>query len=371
MVDDQVEANFLELVEAAESRGRVAAQLAIWAKTQGLTVDDVVSGQNVSYSSEDIAAANEILSGSAQTVEETGAEEPVSAATEPTPAVGEDTSVADDEPAPAPDDSGEEKSTSFSLLTLAILVFVLAFLAAALAAGVNFVQRTQRSTPPKSRQPTASGSAANGVKKPTRRGDTIIMPQKEMAKTLTLTCEKGPHAGRTVTINRSTILGKSRIAVKTVDRPGVSTPHLYVYWTEAGLEVKDLNSESGTSQSSGPLTEKFNSIPYNNSLTLGNEIVLITRANGIECNGDVLNMEDKGLIISRYSLAVQALGYQDNRISDPHCLISIEGTKYEIKDLQSSNGVTLNSHKLGTLAEELFNDDDIQIGESVFRCRIG
>lgn len=359
-VDGMVSGPLLQLLERLQTRETPddsAAQLAIWAVYQGRSVTEVMADLKTPPPAADAAAAAELIaglpSGSPEASEDSGAPDAPDAP--------------DDQPPPdAADDGG------ISLGTIVIGVLVLAGIVVALAAAATMANRKRTHdddevavaspVPPSSARPAPAPRPAPRPAPPAPRPPRTDTISIDIAAPLILHADDG----RQLSISEDTVISRLPVAVQVLRLAGLSSPHVYLYWTDSDVQIRDLNSEAGATLDGRPLGQKRVGAPFGSTLLLAGVVALTLQRDGIQVEGRTYPATAGDMIISREPLAVLALGDADRKISTPHCLIRRLGDDFAVRDLNSSNGVVVDGAKTGTDEKVLGPDGKLQLGQTTF-----
>ena len=349
-----------ELLERAAAGDLVAApalQLAVWAAAGGQAPADINAGLNAPYATADVTTAQALLA---------GLNLPQATPSEP----GAMTVVA---PTDIPDEGGNN-TTGGGLTRLLVwgglgILLVAAIITAVVAAS----QRPKRAAVEPALRPDgrAPRIVTNGNRleyPPVARPPTETLGQVG----LTLVGDDGPHTGHTFTVTEDTVIARSPIAVLELPLTGLYSPHVCLYWSATGIEVKDLNSAGGAELDGRPLGREFTVAGVGSRLRLAGTIMAELRADAIVVNGARYSAPPGNVILSRKPLSVYVLGEADKGVSDPHCIILREGGQFVIRDLNSRNGVHLNDMPIGRANEVIPDGALLRLGKTtLFRCSLG
>lgn len=370
-LDGLAAAPVLELLGRAEAAGlsdAPAVQLAVWAAATGRSPAEVNDGLNVPYPDDALTTAQALMAGlavptpmvlstSAATVA------PATPATT-TPAGGEDADTAD---------------TSGGLLRFLLLGILGVVVLAAVIAGVTILgQRKKPAAKARAEAQAVTDQPPRSHTNGSRRQQNSVADQRPPTElygqgSLKLSCTDGPYAGRTFTVTEDTVVSRRAITVLPLSLPGIYAPHVCLYWTADGIEVKDLNSAGGTKLDGGSLQERrFTKVPYGSVLRLGGATAVQVHADGLLVNNTHYPAAAGDVILSGKPLAISALGDGDKSVSSPHCLLLREMGQFAVRDLNSSGGVKVNDKPIGP-ANTILNDADrLSIGDlTVFVCSFG
>lgn len=354
--------SLLERLQARETPDDYAAQLAIWAVHQGRSVADIVAVLNTPPPAADAAAAAELVAGLPTA-------DPADPADPAGPAETDESSATAEPNPPAETGSKEE---GISLGAIAIGALALVGIVIALAAGVTLANR--KHAPAESEEsvaavapavpPVASRPARPAPVPPSppakprpQRTDTVSI---DLSAPLVLLAANGQK----LPIGDDTLVSRLSVPVQALRHAGLSSPHVYLYWTDNDVQVRDLNTEGGTSLNGRPLGRERTDAPFGGTLTLAGGVTLILQRDGIQVGDRFYPAPSGDMIISREPLAVLALGDDDRGISIPHCLIKRGGDDLVVRDLNSSNGVLIDGKKIGSDEQVIRPGGVLQLGKT-------
>lgn len=374
-LDGLAAAPVLELLGRAEAAGlsdAPAVQLAVWAAATGRSPAEVNDGLNVPYPDDALTTAQALVAGLAVP---TPLVLPPSATTASSAASATTATTATTTPA----SGGEDADTSGGPLRFLLLGVVGVVVLAAVIAGATVLG--QRKKPDAQARAEARAVTAQPPRSHTngnRRPQNSVADQRPPTElygqgSLKLSCTDGPYAGRTFTVTEDTVMSRRSITVLPLSLPGIYAPHVCLYWTADGVEVKDLNSAGGTKLDGGSLQERrFTKTPYGSILRLGGATAVQVHADGLLVNNTHYPAAAGDVILSGKPLAISVLGEGDKSVSSPHCLLLREMGQFAVRDLNSSGGVKVNDKPIGP-ANTILNDADrLSIGDlTVFVCSLG
>lgn len=334
----------------------LAAQLAVWAVYANRSVDDVNAGLAAPMTTEDVAAARQLVAGLP--------------APPPSPTSAQGTGETLEPDATATPENGGSNGGSFPFGLLLGGVVVVA------AAVISIAYIAQRKSPSPAMAedvyPAATGGAAKPKpvpppKKASARSDKPITESIDRATGLTLVGTSGPLAGARLVIEQAAIVARNDVPVQALHRDGLTSPHVYLYWSTQDVSVRDLNSD-GTSLESPPLdpNDKVPRVAFGSSIRLGGRVSVALTVDGIQLGDRIIPAPAGQMILSRDPLPVRVVGEADKRVSNPHCLVRREGANYLIRDLNSSNGVWLNGERIGAAEATIPPGAVVQLGDSQF-----
>lgn len=365
-LDGLAEAPVLELLSRVEAAGlsdAPAVQLAVWAAATGRSPAEVNDGLNVPYPDAALTTAQALVAGLA--VPTTMVESTSVTLVAPTQAGGDEVT-----------DTSDSSGGPLRFLLLGIGGVVL--LAAAITAATILGQRKKPDVKTPAQALAVTDQPPRSHTNGSRRQQGGLAPQRPPTEvlgpgSLKLSCTDGPYAGRTFTVTEDTVVSRRPVTVSHLSLPGLYAPHVCLYWTADGVEVKDLNSAGGTKLDGGSLQErKFTKVPYGSVLRLGGTTAVQLHADGLLVDNTHYPAAAGDVILSGKPLAVNALGDGDKSISSPHCLFLREMGQFAVRDLNSSGGVKVNDKPIGP-ANTILNDADVVcIGDlTVFVCSLG
>lgn len=363
-VGEKIEGDVLSILEQADAiaaPGNYGVQLAVWSITQNEPLDQIVANLPAPPSEADVAAARQLLGTvpSGEVLDQTTINPP-----SPT---SEEVSEAETEGDNPTVETTPEASVSLPLGSLFVGVVGLALLAALAATGFSAMKKRERAEPEPAPKAPDAGSGAPIEPRPATKRDVTTTLDPNAVEKLTLKGLSGPHAGRKLIIDKDTVLARSSLSVQVVEERGLSSPHLYLFWSDSGVLIKDLNSAKGTVYGDLVLgNRKVEEVPFGQSVTVAGNLTLVVSKDGAKIGNRKYPAAAGGMLLTQKPLSVVALGNDDRGISDPHCLITREGSHFKIMDLNSTNGVKVDGRQLENAAVAIPPDSKIELGGSVF-----
>lgn len=187
-----------------------------------------------------------------------------------------------------------------------------------------------------------------------------------------LAAVQGTLSGVVIPVDDEVIVSRSPIHWVAVPDATVSAPHAALDLGDEPGRVKDLGSKNGTRLGQAALGAGYADLPA------GQPAGIAIGSLGLELQGRALRVirgpqQGKSfslpaafITLSRREIPVFVTGAADSRISDAHALISVDGDRLTIKDLNSSNGTRVNQSRL-TGAVQLNPGDIVEIGATSFK----
>jgi len=356
-----VEEPLLALVarlQALEAPDDYAAQLAVWSVNQGRSVAEIVADLNTPPPAAAAAAAAELVA---------GLPTPAAAPVDPGESDAPPDAAASDATAESVNANGGE---GIPLGTIAIGALVLVGIVIGLAAVVTLANR-KRAPAESDPGDVAAPAAPAAAPRPARPAPAAPPPprQPRPPRTETVSIDLSTPLvllaanGRQLPINENTLVSRQSVPVLPLRLVGLSSPHVYLYWRDNDVEIRDLNTEGGTSLDGRPLGRERAEAPFGGTLTLAGGVTLTLQRDGIRVGERFYPAPSGEVIISREPLPVLALG-DDRGVSIPHCLIRREGDDLFVRDLNSSNGVLLDGTKIGRDEQLVRPGGVLQLGKT-------
>ncbi len=158
----------------------------------------------------------------------------------------------------------------------------------------------------------------------------------------------GPLTGREFDLAECCLISRSPIEWVIIAEASVSAPHAALDLSQPSGCIKDLNSTNGVTVGAERLGKRWVDLAPGQEFSLGPAVTMACSAGSVRVTGGRLAGRSfrvgTGLIvISRTMMPVLETGDDDRRISDAHALLRLEEGVLSVKDLNSSNGTTIDT----------------------------
>ncbi len=370
-MEDKSLLDLIARIQAKQAEAEYGAQLAIWMVKTGDDLDQIATTLNTPFQPSDIALAEELIGRPVSTLPPE--------ATTPAPLTSE--SLATAEPGNTGGTIATPGSTTTSHSSLGIVLAVVAGLAVALMVALGILSSMRNRTVsteetlqvPESRP--KPGASPQGPEQPgpvtaphvpPRVVTVAVTPEPVI---LTLTGTSGPHNGKIMRLTLPCIISRGSLSWALEDEAALSVPHALFDMTEIPFRVKDLNSSNGTYYQNQSVGRGWTELEDDQTIQLGH-LRVVTNPGGLKLSGGpggfkVIPASSGLVVISRMEVHVTVIGDQDKKISDAHSYFYQNDKAVMVRDLNSTNGISVNGEKIQKEAL-LTPDAKILIGASEF-----
>jgi hypothetical protein len=278
--------------------------------------------------------------------------------------------------------------TSKSISPVLILMVLLG-IAVIVAAGLTLKDLRRSSPPHPSPLPTPPGASSPppivGSDIPSRSAPSIIknaeiispvkleQPPVGQVDLVHLLGVSGACTDRQVDLKVPSMIGRGTFEWVILEHDSVSAPHAILDLSEQPCRVKDLKSKTGVDLELTHLGDRFTDFEPGQKLTIGAYTLVVNNGSIEIVDGPtkaIKNGNSGGLVvISNRKYDLHVFGEDDKRVSDAHAILYAQNGEVFIKDLNSSNGIIINTRRIN-FETALKSGDRLAIGASEYLVQL-
>jgi pSer/pThr/pTyr-binding forkhead associated (FHA) protein len=288
--------------------------------------------------------------------------------------------------------SSEDKANAQQMLSLAsnppsvtLIIVILLVFAVIIAAGLSLkdIRRPKphqtpfpkTANPPSTQRPIVSAKFLDQSIASNTKEAVINIPKitekspDNQTVVVHLVGLSGPYTDRHVDLKVPSIITRGDIDWSILEDDAVSAPHAILDLTDEPYRVKDLNSKTGVDLEGTHLGNRFTDIKPGQRLRIGSFVIAVNDDSLEIVEGPKAGVKVSHAanltVISNQKFDTFAMGLEDMRVSDAHAILYEQNGEVFIRDLNSSNGIVVNSKRI-SVETALISGDRLCLGNSEF-----